>query len=749
MTKIMFSRYFLILFIFFTFSCDNSTESKNQPPNCSILSPSVGSIYKQGDTIDIVVDAKDEDGYIIEVRFYLNDNPHGSDNEFPYVYSISTMNLNSGDHIITVMAIDNEGGETKNYLNFSISPFTPTNLQVTQKTITSAELSWSNIITLEEKFEIERKTAQESVYEKISEVDAGISSDHNWIDLDIVPNITYNYRVRGVKGDIYSDYITQTFYNVFPQPTDFSYIKEAIDKISISWKDNSNGESGFKIDKKVGVSEWVTEYGVSGANTVSWTDNNAELNQNIQYRVYGYMDNYESAKTTTSVIDNTIPQPTELDISQTTITSSLLNWEDNSIGEDKFIIQRKLNTEPESSFSVIAEVTGDDNFAKQWEDTALEPNLIYDYRVKAEKIGHESSYTQATFNNLFPAPTELTPSVLNETEIKIDWNVNSIGEDGFIIDRKVGSEANWNENHAIVGSGVNNWTDTGLLNGTFYSYRVKAYYGTDLSNYSNEVVAATIDLNRFVEIPTGSFNMGHDSIDYATPVHLVHITRQYYLDRYELTQKEWTKYMPQGEYNYGTGDDHPAYGINWYASLKYCNLRSIAEGLEPCYAISGTTNPLLWGDVPTQSNSVWDAALCDWTSNGYRLPSEAEWEYAARYNDQRDYPWGNELPTVLLSNYGDNVGSTTPVGSYTSGNSSLGLSDMAGNILEWVWDAWQNEYPSETQTDPTGSNFTYWRLLRGGVWSGFDYYLHSSFRSVKPLPSNSFYLYGLRLARTK
>jgi len=252
----------------------------------------------------------------------------------------------------------------------------------------------------------------------------------------------------------------------------------------------------------------------------------------------------------------------------------------------------------------------------------------------------------------------------------------------------------------------------------------------------------------FVSIPTGSYSMGQTGV--AEPVHSVIINRAFYLGKYEVTQKEWQDIMGSNPASgYGVGVNYPVYYVSWYSILVYCNKRSMAEGLEPCYTISGSTDPAAWGSVPTSSNAAWDAVTCNFSAKGYRLPTEAEWEYAAQYNDERTYPWGETTPSSTLCNYNYNVGSTMAVGSYPLGKSNLGLCDIAGNVWEWVWD-WYATYPSTTETDPDGPDTAQTsRVLRGGGWGSVGSgVVRCAYRgSESPVGGNV--NGGFRISRTK
>lgn len=205
--------------------------------------------------------------------------------------------------------------------------------------------------------------------------------------------------------------------------------------------------------------------------------------------------------------------------------------------------------------------------------------------------------------------------------------------------------------------------------------------------------------------------------------------------------------MPENTYNYGTGDNYPVYYVSWYATLVYCNKRSISEGLIPCYTISGSTDPTTWGNIPTNQNSTWNAAVCNFNSNGYRLPTEAEREYAAQYNDERSYPWGETSPSSSLCNFNMNVGATLAVGSYPLGNNKLGLCDLSGNVREWVWD-WLGSYTIDPVTDPTGPVIVDGnRVQRGGSFP-YEGGVGCADRTGAS-PYMGYYDYGFRIARTK
>lgn len=275
------------------------------------------------------------------------------------------------------------------------------------------------------------------------------------------------------------------------------------------------------------------------------------------------------------------------------------------------------------------------------------------------------------------------------------------------------------------------------------------------------------DPNLFAYIPGGEFEMGAhlDVLSFAKPVHAVKLNA-FYMSRFQMTNQRYCDFLnsamsvneikvegnivyaaddPNNSYPFcdtyqsnnhsqidytgglfsvrlkdGTTDmtNHPLVQVNWYGAAAYCNWKSIREGRTPCY------DPSTW--------------QCDFTKRGYRLPTEAEWEYAARGGlAGKRYPWGDTIDGSMANfqNSGDpfETGTqswTTPVG-YYDGNqipagvdmvNGYGLYDMAGNVYEWCYDWFGENYYQEcydlgTVTNPTGPDAGTQRVLRGGSWN--------------------------------
>jgi len=164
------------------------------------------------------------------------------------------------------------------------------------------------------------------------------------------------------------------------------------------------------------------------------------------------------------------------------------------------------------------------------------------------------------------------------------------------------------------------------------------------------------------------------------------------------------------------------------------------------YSISGSTDPAYWGAIPTSDNMTWDAVVADWSANGYRLPTEAEWLFAAQGgNSSINYIYAGSNVVGDVAWYRDNSSSTThTVG--TKAANQLGLKDMSGNVWEWCWD-WSASDPIGPHTDYRGGASGMYRLVAGGSYNDNASYCVNSAIWVTYSPSTRMIYNGFRVVR--
>lgn len=285
------------------------------------------------------------------------------------------------------------------------------------------------------------------------------------------------------------------------------------------------------------------------------------------------------------------------------------------------------------------------------------------------------------------------------------------------------------------------------------SIKAKAYRsGWFDSQVASADYIINFTLGQMIHVPGGTFTMGRTTGSGDAdelPTHTVTLT-SFTIGKYEVTQLEWLTVMGSNP-SYYTGDLYrPVETVSWYAALVYCNKRSILEGLTPVYTINGSTNPDNWGSIPITLNADWNAAQCNWSASGYRLPTEAEWEYAARgTTNNPDFLYAGSNTAIDVAWFLINSGSITHIVGHLMPN-GIGTNDMSGNVNEWCWDWYDSAYYNVSPPiNPTGPDTGSWRINRGGDFDDHSASLCRVARRIGNTPWFATYNQGLRVVRSQ
>ena len=373
------------------------------------------------------------------------------------------------------------------------------------------------------------------------------------------------------------------------------------------------------------------------------------------------------------------------------------------------------------------------------------------------------------------ATATITASAATEVKVtfkKLAYSI-TFGVDGTPANGTLKAEVDGNEIHTgdkveqgktviftttpSSGYEVERWTKNGKFEaGTISVYSCTVQADTDIKvafkpsfDKTYTVNGISFTMKSIAAVTNGS--VGHDDNTNNAP-HTVSLST-YLIGEAEVTQELWQAVMGNNPSDFQGGSKPPASGevqgkrpvekVNWYHAIVFCNKLSKACGLEPCYRVFGIDlDTLTFDDIPTSWDYNWNDASCNWNKNGFRLPTEAEWEWAAKGGENDKWPGTNvESELKDYAWYEVNSGRKTHEVKKKLPN-GYGLYDMSGNVYEWCWD-WYKDPPAAGQ-DPTGPARGQYRIIRGGGWRENADWV-SCAKRIKQRPPEGWDSVGLRL----
>jgi formylglycine-generating enzyme len=470
--------------------------------------------------------------------------------------------------------------------------------------------------------------------------------------------------------------------------------------ILVQWVYGGNQATGFEIERQTGSGSFE-KVATTAPDRRSYTDAfSLTANQTYAYRLRAVADKNASAYVAGSQVSVTFTAPTAVVMTALGDTAQV-TWSYSGTSQTGFEIERLVGS---GNYTPVGTVTA---AVRQFRDpTLLADGGTYTYQVRAIGRNNASDWGRSTqFAASLAAPTNLVVSSLTATQANLQWVDNSNIETGFEIERSsngtnftLAGTAGMNASSAMISG---NYTSTTVT----YSFKVRAKAGTSVGEYSSVVSRSGASIG-MIFVQGGTFQMGSTSGDSdEQPAHSVTLS-SFYMDAKEVTVAQYRTFctatgraFPEAP-SWGWQDDNPIVIVSWDSA----------------------------------------AAYAEWA--GKRLPTEAEWEYAARggrLSQGYTYSGSNSMGTVAwyISNSGHR---TQPVG--TKMPNELSIYDMSGNVWEWCSDWYDPAYYSTSPlTNPKGPSSGTNRVLRGGCWDHYEYNCRVSDRYWRN-PSFGFGYYG-------
>jgi formylglycine-generating enzyme len=549
----------------------------------------------------------------------------------------------------------------------------PTNLVASARADTAVQVVWAYTSTFQTGFEIERQ-ASSGGFTAVGSVGAGARQYMDQVAL--LAGQSYTYRVRAITKNNQTAYVMSSpIIITFTAPNSVSVAAQADTAVSVAWTYTGALQTGFEIERQVGTGSFTTLWRV-GAVVRQYVDQVAlVVGQSYTYRVRAVTSNNQSAYATSNPVSVSLATPTNVTVSVQIDSAVVVAWAHTGELQTGFEIERQVGTGGFLTVETVGATT------RQFVDRlALSDGQAYAYRLRAISKNNRSSYSSGpVFAASLAAPTNLEIASFTNTELTLQWQDNSNIERGFRIEQS--SDGNI---YAIVATSGSNTSSANIsgdfTSGTSFYFRVRPYAVSGDGHNSSPIQKMAPPLG-MVFVQGGAFQMGSGlpGEESYQPVHSVTLG-SFYIDTYEVTVAQYR---------------------------AFC---TATHRIFPGGSSSNDTDPMAyvsWNDA---------AAYASWA--GKRLPTESEWEYAARGgNKSKGYIYsGSNDPSVVSWYYNNSSYQAHPVG--TKLPNELGIYDMSGNVWEWVND-WHGVYTAGAVTNPQGPASGTLRVLRGGSFRLF------------------------------
>jgi formylglycine-generating enzyme required for sulfatase activity len=540
------------------------------------------------------------------------------------------------------------------------------------------------------------------------------------------------YLFRGLNNGVASNEIKDS--TLVSNPVNKDIVTLAVSKktktsITLSWTQCAGADFvAYKLFRSdtAGVTEFSTPVAIiSNRAATSYTDSGLIAGTILYYRIYQFRGLSAGAasnqiKDSTLSPDSVAPGDVVLAVTTRTKTSITLSWTQSKNADFVAYKLFKSDTAGVTDLSIPV-VTITSRVTTSYIDTGLKSASTVYYRIynfEGLNAGVPSNQVRDSTlspDSVTPGDIVLAASNRTKTSITLSWTQSTSADfAAYKIFRS--TSAGVSDLSTPVATITDYLTsfyiDEGLDSSVFYYYRVYNFAGLSAGVASNEVKGLTLspERNGMVYIGPGTFMMGSakGNAD-EQPMHQVVLTKGFWLDKTEVTQSDYQTIMGVNPSHYSTVVNGPVENMTWFDAVLYCNKRSKRDGLDTVYSYTSVTG------IPGDSCSFLGSLLINLTKSGYRLPTEAEWEFACRGGTTTEYYWGNDSVAIAgyAWYYGNSGGGTHAVA--TKLPNVYGLNDMTGNVWEWCND-WYGTYGSAAQIDPTGALSSLNRVCRGGSW---------------------------------